>query len=249
MALSLRILMKNNLIENITKPVKWNINRSFPIRRSCSGLRNYNYILVKPILIRTECQPILKSYRLCSTKCSTDSNKASKEPEKKPGIIQRFKQMYKDYWYVVLPVHMTTSALWFGGFYYCVRSGVDVIGLLESIGISDKLLTPLKESSAGYFALALALYKLVTPLRYAVTVGGTTYAIKRLTAIGWIKPVPSRERLKEMIQERKDNIQDRFNESKQHYQTQLQEKKTQVMDEMRRYKTEMRNMKNKVKKM
>ena len=50
-------------------------------------------------------------------------------------------------------------------------SGVDVISLMESIGISDKLLTPLKESHAGYFALALALYKLVTPLRYAVTVG------------------------------------------------------------------------------
>lgn len=159
--------------------------------------------------------------------------------------------------------------------YIIFFSGVDVISLLESIGISDKLLNPLKESSAGYFALALALYKLITPLRYAVTVGniivsffliyfkllcsiviiiyyitgGTTYAIKRLTAIGWIKPVPSRDRLKVMFQEKRDNIQDRFNESKQHYQTQLKEKGTQVMDEMRRYKTEMRNIKNKVKKM
>ncbi|CAH0726075.1 unnamed protein product, partial [Brenthis ino] len=157
--------------------------------------------------------------------------------------------MYKDYWYVVLPVHMTTSALWFGGFYYCVRSGVDVISLLESLGISDKLLIPLKESNAGYFALAFALYKLVTPLRYAVTVGGTTYAIKRLTVIGWIKPVPSRERIREMLQEKKDNIQGKFNESKQHYQTQYKEKKSQVMDEMQRYKTEMRKMKDKVKKM
>ncbi|CAH2104339.1 unnamed protein product [Euphydryas editha] len=194
-----------------------------------------------------ELRSIYKPLRCITRSCS--NVKPSEDPEKKPGLIQRFKQMYKDYWYVLLPVHMTTSAIWFGGFYYCVRSGVDVISLLESIGISDKLLTPLKESNAGYFALALALYKLITPLRYAVTVGGTTYAINRLTAIGWIKPVPSREQIKVMFQEKKDNIQDRFNESKQHYQTQLKEKGTQVMDEMKRYKTEMRNIKNKVKKM
>lgn len=50
-------------------------------------------------------------------------------------------------------------------------SGVNVIGILESLGISETLLEPLKKSGAGYFALAFALYKLVTPLRYAVTVG------------------------------------------------------------------------------
>lgn len=79
--------------------------------------------------------------------------------------------------------------------------------------------------------------------------GGATYAIKRLTAIGWIKPVPSRERIKEMLQEKKGNLQDRFNESKQHYQSQMQEKRTQVLDEMKKYKMDMKNMKNKVKKM
>lgn len=79
--------------------------------------------------------------------------------------------------------------------------------------------------------------------------GGTTIAIKKFTAIGWIKPVPSRERIKEMLQERKDTLQDRFNESKLHYKCQMKEKRTHVMDEMRRYKTEMRNLKDKVKKM
>lgn len=54
-------------------------------------------------------------------------------------------------------------------------SGVDVLGLLESLGVSETLMAPLKESSAGYFALAFALYKLVTPLRYAVTVGNVSY--------------------------------------------------------------------------
>lgn len=76
-----------------------------------------------------------------------------------------------------------------------------------------------------------------------LSLGGTTYAIKRLTAMGWIKPVPSRERIKEMIQQK----QDQFMESKQHYQTQMKEKRTQIMEDLRRYKMEMKNTKNKKK--
>lgn len=61
--------------------------------------------------------------------------------------------------------------------------------------------------------------------------------------MGWIKPVPSRERIKEIIQQK----QDQFMESKQHYQSQMKEKSTQIMDDLRRYKTEMKNTKNKKK--
>lgn len=67
-------------------------------------------------------------------------------------------------------------------------SGVDVIGLLESLNVSDKLLSPLKESTAGYFALAFALYKLITPLRYAVTVGKNFCLF--FTSISFIKVTP-----------------------------------------------------------
>lgn len=50
-------------------------------------------------------------------------------------------------------------------------SGFDVLGLLQAIGVSDSIIAPLKDSSMGYVAFAIALYKLATPLRYAVTVG------------------------------------------------------------------------------
>ncbi|KAG6457588.1 uncharacterized protein C18orf19 homolog A-like [Manduca sexta] len=247
MALTYRAIFRNcNYIQSITKPVKWSVGKNIPIRILASGVcyqHNYRHIP----LLETKGAEIF-TIRQCSTQGNAQKSPSDTE-EKKLGLIQRFKQMYRDYWYVLLPVHMGTSAIWFGSLYYAVRSGVDVISILESIGVNDTLLTPLRDSSAGYFALAFAFYKLITPLRYAVTVGGTTYAIKKLTALGWIKPVPSRERIKEMLQEKKDNLQDRFQESKQHYQTQMKEKRTHMMDEMRRYKTEMRNMKNKVKKM
>lgn len=39
-------------------------------------------------------------------------------PPKNLGIIARFKAMYKQYWYVLVPVHVVTSTGWLLGFYY-----------------------------------------------------------------------------------------------------------------------------------
>lgn len=51
--------------------------------------------------------------------CHFSTNRTGgNEPEKKPSLYQRFKLMYKEYWYVLLPVHIVTSACWLGGFYY-----------------------------------------------------------------------------------------------------------------------------------
>lgn len=52
---------------------------------------------------------------------TTSSDPTNEKPEEpKPTLYQRFKAMYRDYWYVLLPVHVITSACWFGGFYYMV---------------------------------------------------------------------------------------------------------------------------------
>ena len=62
----------------------------------------------------------------------------------------------------------------FGGFYLMLKSGVDIVGALEFVGTSEKLLGFLRNSEAGYYALSYACYKIATPVRYTVTVGGTT---------------------------------------------------------------------------
>lgn len=71
------------------------------------------------------------------TPCNFVQNYCNKSPEqsgvaatkvtaeKKLSIFQRFKQMYKDYWYVLVPVHLVTSAAWFGGFYYMAKRYVN----------------------------------------------------------------------------------------------------------------------------
>ncbi|XKL69407.1 hypothetical protein PGB90_007176 [Kerria lacca] len=124
----------------------------------------------------------------------------------KPSLLQKFKQMYKEYWYVLVPVHLITSAFWFTSFYYLSKSGVDIASVLESIGAGENLIEKLrnKNSTIGYIAISYALYKIATPIRYTVTLGGTTLTIKYLKDYGYIKPIPPPNKLKEIIHEKKD---------------------------------------------
>lgn len=148
-------------------------------------------------------------FLLPSSSYSTDGSKLPDEtPPKKLSLFQKFKQMYRDYWYVLVPVHLITSLGWFGGFYYLAVSGVDIVAMLEYWGVSDKLINPLRDSHAGYIAVAYALYKIATPVRYTVTLGGTTISIKYLKEWGYIKPMPAAGKLKEMYQERKELYQE-----------------------------------------
>jgi hypothetical protein len=40
------------------------------------------------------------------------------EEGQKLGLFAKFKKMGKDYWYVLIPVHVVTSSVWLGTFYY-----------------------------------------------------------------------------------------------------------------------------------
>ncbi|XP_054711613.1 protein FAM210A-like [Uloborus diversus] len=143
---------------------------------------------------------------------SIDGNETDEPPEKL-SIFQRYKKMLKEYWYVLLPVHMVTSALWFGGFYYAAKSGLDIIPFLEYINVPEQFIKPLRNSSLGHIAVASAFYKIATPARYMVTIGGTTFAVKFLTKRGLIRPVPTKAELKTMLQNKlkKDSLQDKKN--------------------------------------
>ncbi|XP_035904383.1 uncharacterized protein C18orf19 homolog A [Anopheles stephensi] len=156
-------------------------------------------------------------------------------PEKL-GLFARFKKMYKEYWYVLVPVHCVTSVMWFGGFYYASTSGVDVIAILESLGVSEALINPVRDSSLGHIAIAYLLYKIATPARYTVTLGGTTVSIKYLEQWGYIKPIPSKARLVQMYKDKKENIQEKIAEKKQDFKDrkqQLTEKKNNLMSDLK----------------
>lgn len=48
----------------------------------------------------------------------TEKSESITQSDEKLTLTARFKKMYKDYWYVLLPVHVVTSTFWIGGFYY-----------------------------------------------------------------------------------------------------------------------------------
>lgn len=57
-----------------------------------------------------------------SSKCKPATSQSMDDdnilPSQKLGIIARFKEMYKRYWYVLVPVHILTSTCWMVAFYY-----------------------------------------------------------------------------------------------------------------------------------
>ena len=86
--------------------------------------------------------------------------------EEKVGLFKKFKKMWKDYWYVMIPVHIVTSAGWLGGFYVMCKSGLDVPAILAAMGTSQEYLEKISRSDYTYIALSYACYKVATPARY-----------------------------------------------------------------------------------
>lgn len=103
------------------------------------------------------------------------------------SIFQRFKNMAKKYWYVVLPVHLVTSTLWFGSFYFIASSGVNIPALMESLGFPEWIIDKVRDGNSwtSYLVIAYGLYKIFTPLRYMVTLGGTGMTIRYLRRLGY----------------------------------------------------------------
>ena len=50
-----------------------------------------------------------------------DDKKAKNEPEEKLTIFQRFKKTYKEHGKVLVGVHLLTSSVWFGTFFYAAK--------------------------------------------------------------------------------------------------------------------------------
>ncbi|XP_074843609.1 protein FAM210A isoform X2 [Carettochelys insculpta] len=93
----------------------------------------------------------------------TPVSSSSLEPDplqdKSISLFQRFKKTFKQYGKVMIPVHLLTSSVWFGSFYYAAMKGVNVVPFLEFIGVPESIVSILKNSQSGYALTAYAMYK------------------------------------------------------------------------------------------
>lgn len=123
------------------------------------------------------------------------------KPVEQLTLVQRFKKTYKEHGKVLIGVHLLTSCVWFGTFYGIVDSGVDIVALLERLGFSETITNPFKSSSLGNVALAYLMYKLATPARYTVTIGGTNMVIRYMRKTAKIPPLKQEDKLRSMFKE------------------------------------------------
>ncbi|XP_052475355.1 uncharacterized protein C18orf19 homolog B-like [Carassius gibelio] len=169
---------------------------------------------------------------------SAPQNKGDVDPlqDKSIGLFQRFKKTFKQYGKVMVPVHIVTSTVWFGSFYYAAMKGVNLVPFLEFIGLPDWMVGILRDSQGGHALTAYAMYKLATPARYTVTLGGTSLSVQYLRKHGHLStPPPVKEYLQDKMGETRERLtgkmeetKERFSERKDQFSEKLQETKDKI---------------------
>ncbi|XP_017537519.1 uncharacterized protein C18orf19 homolog B [Pygocentrus nattereri] len=146
--------------------------------------------------------------------------------DKSIGLYQRFKKTFKQYGKVMVPVHLVTSTVWFGAFYYAAMKGVNLVPFLEYIGLPDKVVGILRDSQGGYALTAYAMYKLATPARYTVTLGGTSLSVQYLRRHGYFStPPPVKEYLQDKMEETRERLSEKMEETKERFSEKMEETK------------------------
>ncbi|KFU96624.1 Protein FAM210A, partial [Chaetura pelagica] len=167
----------------------------------------------------------------------SDSSDPDPLQDKSISLVQRFKKTFKQYGKVMIPVHLLTSTVWFGSFYYAAMKGVNVVPFLELIGLPDSITNILKNSQSGNALTAYALYKIATPARYTVTLGGTSITVKYLRKRGYMStPPPVKEYLQDRMEETKDKITEKMEETKDKITEKMEETKDKITEKIQETK-------------
>uniref|UniRef100_A0A8C6S824 Family with sequence similarity 210 member Ab n=1 Tax=Neogobius melanostomus TaxID=47308 RepID=A0A8C6S824_9GOBI len=149
------------------------------------------------------------------------------------GLFQRFKRTFKQYGKVMIPVHLVTSSVWFGTFYYAAMKGVNVVPFLEMIGLPESLVGLLRNSTSGYALTAYAMYKIATPARYTVTLGGTSLSVQYLRKHGYMStPPPVKEYIQDKMEETKERLSEKMEETKERFSEKMEETKGRFSERM-----------------
>lgn len=101
---------------------------------------------------------------------------------------------------------------WF--FCFALNSGIDIISLLQWLGVSDKIVASLSVPGVGHAAIAYLLYKLATPVRYAVTIAGTRLAVNVLRRWGHLPPIPEKNKIRSLVKEGQQKMKEKYDDIK-----------------------------------
>ncbi|KAI2652571.1 hypothetical protein H4Q32_005813 [Labeo rohita] len=115
--------------------------------------------------------------------------------------------------------------------------GVNLVPFLEYVGFPDKVVKLLENSQSGYALTAYAMYKIATPARYTVTLGGTSLSVKYLRRHGHMStPPPVKEYLQEKMEETKERISGKMEETKDRISERMEETKDKFTEKLQETK-------------
>ncbi|KAH8377286.1 hypothetical protein KR093_004659, partial [Drosophila rubida] len=94
---------------------------------------------------------------------------------------EQLKRAFKDYGATIVAFHVGISLISLGGFYMLISSGVNMMPLLEFLGIESSAIVE-KVAVGSTFVTAYAIHKIFAPLRISITLGSTPFIVRFLRA-------------------------------------------------------------------
>lgn len=93
------------------------------VSRNPLGLTDYKAKYQRPLRQKIHKTGIILAY-YSDIKQSSQNDCQKPQTEQKLSVFQKMKQMTKDYWHILIPVHILTSLGWVAIFYTAVRKYV-----------------------------------------------------------------------------------------------------------------------------
>ncbi|BFF93980.1 uncharacterized protein DMAD_11719 [Drosophila madeirensis] len=109
--------------------------------------------------------------------------------EAKLSKKDKLKQAFKEYGTTIIAFHVGISLISLGGFYLLVSSGINLVPVLEFLGITSAAIAE-KVATGSTFVVAYAVHKVFAPARISITLGSTPFIVRFLRSKGFLKPKP-----------------------------------------------------------
>ncbi|SPP85570.1 blast:Protein FAM210B [Drosophila guanche] len=109
--------------------------------------------------------------------------------EAKLSKKDKLKQAFKEYGTTIIAFHVGISLISLGGFYLLVSSGINLVPVLEFLGITSVAIAE-KVATGSTFVVAYAVHKVFAPARISITLGSTPFIVRFLRSKGFLKSKP-----------------------------------------------------------
>jgi len=118
---------------------------------------------------------------------STESASTQTTATVKLSKREQLKQAFKEYGATIVVFHVVISVISLGGFYLLVSSGINLMPILEFLGIGSSAIAE-KVATGSTFVVAFAVHKIFAPARISITLGTTPFIVRYLRSKGLLKP-------------------------------------------------------------